>query len=94
MTGDKPWHGQLNLFSPDLIQIKAHGLGPRRSLAMPLSAPPLKSCPRCRISLKADMSSRTVDTFTCPSCNLVLTYKKNGTPRRTRKNTKAPSPQH
>ena len=40
--------------------------------------PPLRMCPRCRITMQAERSqslARIYDTFTCLRCDLVLTYK-------------------
>jgi hypothetical protein len=41
--------------------------------------PPLRLCPRCRITMQAERSQPSVpgyDTFTCLRCDLVLSYRR------------------
>ncbi len=42
--------------------------------------PPLRPCPRCRITMQAgrsDPSESDYDTFTCLNCDLVLSYARH-----------------
>jgi hypothetical protein len=42
--------------------------------------PPLRPCPRCRITMQAgrsDPAASHYDTFTCLSCDLVVSYARN-----------------
>jgi hypothetical protein len=60
-----------------LILIKA-GLGkPVSFYPMNQERPPLRLCPRCRITMQAERSDVAAgyNTFTCLSCDLVLTYR-------------------
>jgi hypothetical protein len=41
--------------------------------------PPLRLCPRCRITMQAERSQPSApgyDTFTCLRCDLVLSYRR------------------
>jgi hypothetical protein len=40
--------------------------------------PPLRLCPRCKITMQAERSepSSGYDTFTCLRCDLVLSYRR------------------
>ncbi len=43
--------------------------------------PPLRSCPRCRITMQAGRSNPLLpdyDTFTCLNCDLVMSFNAKG----------------
>ncbi|MET0277970.1 MAG: hypothetical protein ABW198_06500 [Pseudorhodoplanes sp.] len=42
--------------------------------------PPLRPCPRCRITMQASRSNPAAgdyDTFTCLSCDLIVSYARD-----------------
>jgi hypothetical protein len=61
-----------------LILIKAGANDPVRVVRMSQDLPPLRPCPRCKITMQAERSdiASDYDTFTCLRCDLVLTYRR------------------
>jgi hypothetical protein len=47
-------------------------------LLMNQEMPPLRPCPRCKITMQAERSdiASDYDTFTCLRCDLVLSYRR------------------
>ena len=67
-----------------LILVKSQRRRPCILASMSDQRPPLRPCPRCRITMQAgrsDPAASEYDTFTCLRCDLVLSYSRNAETR-------------